>query len=46
VDKSIRAYRGIPGAKLAIVPGAGHSPIVERPAATARLILRFVNVEG
>src|SRR6478609_1126016 len=35
------AYRSVPGAKVAMVPGAGHSPNVEKPAQTAALISRF-----
>jgi pimeloyl-ACP methyl ester carboxylesterase len=40
VPKSVAAYREIPGAEVATVAAAGHSPNVERPALTARLILR------
>jgi pimeloyl-ACP methyl ester carboxylesterase len=32
---------GVPGAKTALIAGAGHSPNVEKPAETARLILGF-----
>ena len=35
------AYRNVPGARIATIPGAGHSPNVEKPVRTARLILRF-----
>lgn len=38
---SLAAYRAIPGAETAMVPGAGHSPNVERPAVTASLVNRF-----
>jgi len=31
----------VPGAETHLVPGAGHSPNVERPALTARLVLEF-----
>jgi pimeloyl-ACP methyl ester carboxylesterase len=34
-------YRDVPGARISIVQGAGHSPNVEKPEETARLILRF-----
>jgi len=34
-------YRGVPGARIATIPGAGNSPNVEKPGRTARLILRF-----
>jgi pimeloyl-ACP methyl ester carboxylesterase len=36
-----QAYRSVPGAQIATIPGAGHSPNVERPAETSRLVLRF-----
>jgi pimeloyl-ACP methyl ester carboxylesterase len=39
--KAIAAYAGIPGARTAIVQGAGHSPNVEKPAQTAKLVLGF-----
>jgi pimeloyl-ACP methyl ester carboxylesterase len=38
---SLAAYGAIPGARTALIPGAGHSPNVERPALTARLVERF-----
>ena len=40
-----RRLRGDPGAKTALIPGAGHSPNVERPARTASLILAFARHE-
>jgi pimeloyl-ACP methyl ester carboxylesterase len=36
-----QAYADVPGARIEIVPGAGHSPNVEKPAETARLVLAF-----
>jgi pimeloyl-ACP methyl ester carboxylesterase len=36
----------VPGAKTFLVPGAGHSPNVEKPAETARLILAFADDAG
>jgi pimeloyl-ACP methyl ester carboxylesterase len=35
------AYRSVPRARIRMIPGAGHSPEVEKPAETARLILAF-----
>jgi pimeloyl-ACP methyl ester carboxylesterase len=35
------AYRSVPGAKISMINGAGHSPNVEKPAQTAALIERF-----
>ncbi len=34
---------GVPGAETRLIAGAGHSPNVERPALTARLVLAFAN---
>jgi 3-oxoadipate enol-lactonase len=36
----------IPGARLAVIPGAGHLPPVEQPAATTHTLLEFVNSLG
>jgi pimeloyl-ACP methyl ester carboxylesterase len=33
--------RGVPGVETHLIAGAGHSPNVERPAVTARLVQRF-----
>jgi pimeloyl-ACP methyl ester carboxylesterase len=44
--KALAAYRAVPGAETALVPGAGHSPNVERPAQTAGLVLRFAASKG
>jgi pimeloyl-ACP methyl ester carboxylesterase len=38
---ALRAYARVPGARTRILAGAGHSPNVERPRVTARLILEF-----
>jgi pimeloyl-ACP methyl ester carboxylesterase len=35
------AYGDVPGARITVIPGAGHSPNVEKPGLTSRLILRF-----
>ena len=41
-DNARALARGIPGAELHLVPGAGHAVAVERPRATARLVLAWV----
>jgi pimeloyl-ACP methyl ester carboxylesterase len=38
---SERDYASVPGAQVVAIPGAGHSPMVEKPSATAGLILAF-----
>jgi pimeloyl-ACP methyl ester carboxylesterase len=40
------AYRDVPGARITIIPGVGHSPNVESPSQTSRLILRFAAEAG
>jgi pimeloyl-ACP methyl ester carboxylesterase len=42
VDSSQRMAAAIPGARLAVVPGAGHLPPVEQPEATARILTEFL----
>jgi pimeloyl-ACP methyl ester carboxylesterase len=41
--KALSAYADIPGAQTALIQGAGHSPNVEDPVRTARVLLRFIN---
>jgi pimeloyl-ACP methyl ester carboxylesterase len=41
VGPSLAAYRTVPGARTAEVDGAGHSPNVEKPEETSRLVLEF-----
>jgi pimeloyl-ACP methyl ester carboxylesterase len=43
---ALAAYARVPGAETALVPGAGHSPNVERPARTAALVLGFAQGRG
>jgi pimeloyl-ACP methyl ester carboxylesterase len=38
---AIERYRQVPGAQTNLIPGAGHSPNVEKPALVAPLILAF-----
>jgi len=39
--EALRAYAEVPRAETELIQGAGHSPNVERPAQTARLVLEF-----
>ena len=39
--EALAAYAKMPGAQTVLIPGAGHSPNVEKPARTAALIRRF-----
>lgn len=38
---ALAAYAKVPGAQTGLIPGAGHSPNVERPRRTAALVLKF-----
>ncbi|HET8566124.1 MAG TPA: alpha/beta fold hydrolase [Solirubrobacterales bacterium] len=38
---ALAAYAKVPGAQTALIPGAGHSPNVEKPRRTAALVLGF-----
>ncbi|MEV4012326.1 alpha/beta fold hydrolase [Nonomuraea angiospora] len=40
-SSSAADYRVVPGAKVELLPGAGHSPILEDPPRTAELLLAF-----
>jgi pimeloyl-ACP methyl ester carboxylesterase len=40
-EPALAAYAKVPGAQTALVPGAGHSPNVEKPRSTAALVLGF-----
>ena len=40
-ERALAAYAKVPGARTALVQGAGHSPNVEKPARTAALVLGF-----
>jgi pimeloyl-ACP methyl ester carboxylesterase len=39
--RALSAWAAVPGASTALVQGSGHSPNVEKPVETARLIKRF-----
>jgi pimeloyl-ACP methyl ester carboxylesterase len=41
-EESLAAYAAV-GAETELVPGAGHSPNVERPVLTATLVMRFAS---
>jgi pimeloyl-ACP methyl ester carboxylesterase len=40
--KSAQEYRVVPGSRIVLIDGVGHSPHVEKPSATARLIRNFL----
>ncbi|OYV23763.1 MAG: hypothetical protein B7W95_00955, partial [Acidimicrobiales bacterium 20-64-4] len=42
LEHTCSMYEAIPGAQLAIVPGASHALLKERPKESARLIRRFL----
>ena len=44
--EALAAYAKVPGARTEVVPGAGHSPNVEKPARTAALVLAFAKAPG
>jgi pimeloyl-ACP methyl ester carboxylesterase len=44
--EALAAYARVPGAQTALIPGAGHSPNVEKPARTAGLVLGFADQRG
>ena len=39
-DAAAEAYADVPGARITVLPNTGHSPNVEKPAQTSRLVLR------
>lgn len=41
-EHTLRLYRGIPDAELAVVPGTSHALIVEKPGLCNRIILDFL----
>jgi pimeloyl-ACP methyl ester carboxylesterase len=45
-EDSLAAYEDVPGVRMATIEGAGHSPNIEDPEQTARLILEFAADPG
>lgn len=42
MPSSASSYRVVPGARIALLPGVGHSPMLENPPRTAALLLDFI----
>ncbi|WP_049562605.1 alpha/beta fold hydrolase [Nonomuraea sp. SBT364] len=45
-SSSAARYRAVPGAKVELLPGLGHSPQMEDPTRTAALLLAFTDPRG
>jgi pimeloyl-ACP methyl ester carboxylesterase len=45
-EAAAQAYGDVPGARITVLPDAGHSPNVEQPADTSRLVLDFAAQAG
>jgi pimeloyl-ACP methyl ester carboxylesterase len=45
-EAAAQAYGDVPGARITVLPDAGHSPNVEKPAETSRLVLDFAAQVG
>jgi pimeloyl-ACP methyl ester carboxylesterase len=41
-DRAAAVAAGVPGARLAVIDGAGHAPHLEAPDAFCRLVLDFL----
>jgi pimeloyl-ACP methyl ester carboxylesterase len=45
-SSSAADYRAVPGARVELLPGVGHTPMIEDPQATGRLLLDFAATAG